>query len=67
MASLNYGGEKILTGGTDKSVTVYNTSTGKALHSFVGHGQRVNSVTWSCNREKCASGSEDRQIKIWEI
>ena len=33
----------------------------------MGHGEKVNSVTWSSAREKCASGSEDKQIKIWEI
>lgn len=62
---LSYGGEKMLAGGTDKTVTIYQTNSGKALHSFVGHGEKVNSVTWASSREKCASGSEDKQIKIW--
>jgi len=56
-----------LAGGTDRTVSIYQTNSGKALHSFVGHGEKVNSVTWSSAREKCASGSEDKQIKIWEI
>lgn len=64
---LNYGGEKVLAGGTDKAVHIYSTANGKAIHSFLGHGEKINSVTWSSSREKCASGSEDRQIKIWEI
>jgi WD40 repeat protein len=56
-AVLNYGGEKIIAGGTDKNVTVYQAHSGKALHTFLGHGDKVNSVTWSSSREKCASGS----------
>ena len=54
-----------MAGGTDRTVSIYQTNSGKALHSFVGHGEKVNSVTWSSAREKCASGSEDKQIKIW--
>ena len=37
-AMLNYGGEKLIAGGTDKAVTVYQSHTGKALHTFLGHG-----------------------------
>jgi WD40 repeat protein len=44
---LDYTGERLLAGSTDKSVHVYSTSTGKQLHSFVGHGYKVNSVSWT--------------------
>lgn len=64
---LNYGGERLLTGGTDKNLTIFNSHNGKPLHSFLGHGEKINSVAWSCVKEKCISGSEDKQIKIWEI
>lgn len=36
--SLDYGGERLLTGSTDKTIQIYSTTTGKQLHSFVGHG-----------------------------
>lgn len=55
--SLDYSGDKLLAGSTDRSVQVFSTSTGKQLHSFVGHGYRVNSVSWSSAKEKCISGS----------
>ena len=54
--SLNYGGERLLTGGTDKSVQIFHTQTGKQMHTFLGHGDKVNSVVWSSAREKCISG-----------
>lgn len=45
--SLDYAGEKLLTGSTNNSVQIFSTSSGKALHTFVGHGYKVNSVSWS--------------------
>lgn len=48
--SLDYTGDKVLAGSTDKSVQVYSASSGKQLHSFVGHGYKVNSVAWSCSK-----------------
>lgn len=65
--ALDYSGEKLLAGSTDRSVQIFSSFTGKQLHSFVGHGYKVNSVSWSSAKEKCVSGSEDKQIKIWEI
>jgi WD40 repeat protein len=65
--AMDYGGERVLAGSTDKSILVFNTVTGKQLNSFVGHGEKINAVTWSSSKEKCVSGSDDRQIKIWDI
>lgn len=64
-AALNYGGERVLAGSTNNSVTMFNAETGRQLHSFVGHGDKVNSVSWSSSKEKCLSGSDDKQLKIW--
>lgn len=33
----------------------------------MGHGYKINAVAWSCSKEKCVSGSDDKQIKVWEI
>lgn len=49
-SALNYGGDRLLTGSTDKTVQIYSTQSGKQLHSFVGHGEKINSVTWSCTK-----------------
>ena len=47
---LDYSGEKLLAGSTDRSVQIFSTSTGKQLHSFVGHGYKINSVSWSSSK-----------------
>ena len=54
---LDYSGEKLLAGSTDRTVQIFSTSSGKQLNSFVGHGYKINSVSWSCAKEKCVSGS----------
>ena len=64
---LDYSGDRLLSGSTDKTVNIYNSHTGKHLHSFLGHGSKVNSVCWTSSKEKCASGSDDKQIKVWDI
>lgn len=64
---LNYVGDKLVTGSTDKSVSIYSTATGKQLSCFVGHGEKVNAVAFSNSKEKCASGADDRQLKFWDL
>jgi WD40 repeat protein len=65
--NLDYTGDKLLAGSSDHHVQIFSSSTGKLLHTFVGHGYKVNDVSWSSSKEKCVSGSEDKQIKIWDI
>ena len=48
--SLDYGGDRLLTGSTDKKVSIFSGQTGKHLHSFLGHGSKVNSVSWTSSR-----------------
>jgi WD40 repeat protein len=48
--ALNYGGERLLAGSTDKKITIFNTESGKELHSFPGHGDKVNSVSWASSK-----------------
>lgn len=45
--NLDYSGDKLLAGSNDRTVQIFSTSTGKQLHSFVGHGYKVNSVSWT--------------------
>ena len=65
--ALDYGGDRLLAGSTDNTVSIISTQTGKHMHSFLGHGSKVNSVSWTSSREKCVSGSEDKQMKVWDI
>jgi len=44
---LDYTGERLLAGSSNCEVQVFSTSSGKQLLNFVGHGYKVNSVSWS--------------------
>ena len=57
----------MLAGATDKSVNIFSGQTGKHMHTFLGHGSKVNSVSWISSRDKCVSGSDDKQVKVWDI
>lgn len=65
--NLNYLGDRLVTGSMDKSVCIYSSSTGKQLGCLVGHGEKVNAVAFTNSKEKCASGSDDRQLKFWDL
>ena len=65
--NLNYVGDRLVVGSTDKSVGIYSTVTGKQLGCFVGHGEKINTVAFTSSKERCVSGSDDRQLKFWDL
>ena len=57
----------LLTGTSEKTVELYNYSINKFKHSLTGHSNKINAVSFTNDREKCASSSDDRTIKIWDL
>ena len=45
----NYG-DKLIAGSTDKSVQLYSAPNGKNIHSFMGHYDKVNGVTFTSHK-----------------
>ncbi len=74
-SSGNYNDSNILnilaSGSTDKTIKVWNLSTGKLIHTLKGHTQSVTSVAMSPGVKGSdpilISGSADRSIKIWNL
>ena len=63
---------KILaSGSTDKTIKVWNLSTGKLIHTLKGHTQSVTSLAISPSIKgsdaTLISGSADRSVKIWNL
>jgi WD40 repeat protein len=58
-------GERIVTGGWDESVTVWNAKTGDKILSFPSYGQ-PDGLTWSQNGERIAAGENSGVVKIWD-
>ncbi|KAH7038980.1 hypothetical protein B0J12DRAFT_731324 [Macrophomina phaseolina] len=50
----------------DKTIKVWNASSGACLQTLEGHGRSVWSVAFSHDSTRLASASGDRTIKIWD-
>ena len=59
-------GSKIVSGSEDKSVQVWDTSTGVALQYLNSHTCRVNSVAFSHDGIHIVSGSDDNSVRVWD-
>ncbi len=59
-------GSRIATAGYDKTVRLWDTSTGKSIAIYRGHTDHVNAVVWSPNGQRIASAGDDRTIQIWD-
>ena len=51
----------------DNHVRIWQLSNGRELKTFAGHGARVNSVTFSPDGRRLASGSGDGSVKLWSV
>ena len=59
-------GTKVLSGGKDNTLKLWETATGKILRTFSGHDSSVESVAFSPDGTKVLSGSFDKTLKLWE-
>ena len=60
-------GEYLASGSADRTIRIWQVSTGECLQTLEGHSNWVMSVAFSPDGEYLASGSADRSIKIWQL
>jgi WD40 repeat protein len=53
-------GKHVLTGSSDKTAILWDAETGKAIHTFQGHADRVQDVALSPDGKQAVTASEDR-------
>jgi guanine nucleotide-binding protein subunit beta-2-like 1 protein len=62
---LSSDGQFALSASWDKTLRLWDISTGKTTRRFVGHTADVLSVSFSPDNRQIVSGSRDKTIKIW--
>ena len=60
-------GKRLASGGSDKTIKLWDANTGKELHTLKGHLGYVSSVAFSPDGKRIASGSQDGTVKLWDI
>ena len=57
---------RLASGSLDKTVKIWDASSGECLQTLEGHSAAVWSVAFSPDSARLASGSLDKTVKIWD-
>jgi WD40 repeat protein len=63
--ALSPDGKRLVSGGPDWNVKVWDAATGNELLQFFGHNRVVRDVAFSPDGERIASASDDHSVKVW--
>jgi len=56
----------LVSGSNDKTIIIWDITSGSCLSTLTGHSNWVTSVSWSPDGKRLASGSYDKTVRIWD-
>lgn len=59
-------GKRVVSGGYDKILIVWDEETGQVKHVITGRAGVVFAVAWSPDGHRIVSGSRDNTLKVWD-
>ncbi|WP_082218429.1 WD40 repeat domain-containing protein [Kamptonema formosum] len=62
---MSQNGQIALSGSLDKTVTIWQISTGQLIRTLTGHKRGVSAVALSPDGQTAVSAGEDTDIMIW--
>ena len=60
-------GQTLASGSWDQTVHLWETDTGRHLHTLTGHMSSVDSVAFFPDGNTLASGSRDETVRLWDL
>ena len=60
-------GKYVASGATDGIINVFDVASAKLLHTLEGHAMQIRSLTFSPDSQRLLTGSDDGQMKIYDV
>ena len=60
-------GKYLASASFDKTVQLWDATSGKHVKTYKGHGARVNGLVWSPDSKLIATASDDQTVRIWNV
>ncbi|MEG4796698.1 WD40 repeat domain-containing protein, partial [Microcoleus sp. LAD1_D1] len=60
-------GKRAISGSDDKTIKVWDLTTGKEQFTLNGHTRSVNAIAVTADGKRAISGSYDKTLKVWDL
>jgi WD40 repeat protein len=59
-------GRRLATGSDDRTIKLWDTTTGQEVFTLRGHSDSVLSVAFSPDGRRIVTGGNDRMVRVWD-